>query len=740
MNIPFKLTKIKFLISKNKYRLRFISRIFYIIHKFLCKIYFSYIPSYEKQISTNRLNDIKPFPKKVLNKFYKQKTDEIIFRNYLNHEFDLLGSGWCDCNKYIKQKKISKFKLFTKKKQENFNSHNINNLNYANKSKCSEVAKYISKSYKNIDWHIDIKSGFRWSEKQWYTGIKYGNKIGSDIKYPWELARLQHLPQLTIYLNTLDKRSNKAKNIEKEIYNQILDFIAFNPPLYGVNWSCTMEVAIRAVNILMAISLMSNKEMFIWRKHNNIIINSLYDHAKYILNNLEWSKNRGNHYLTNICGILCLSSLLPETFQTNRWLSFAIAELNREIHHQFNSDGSNFEGSTAYHNLSLEMILFSVIISLNNKESRLIKISKLRPVSYNFLPFYAKTPLKNKLYKNVIFQDKKIYSLYPNSTLQLLVKACTFLEDCSDQQGMHPQVGDNDSGRFLNLRPNWKKIKNKDAKVKFKSPKNFKNSNYLFQQPLLIKNVIELAKSVGIVNSKKIKNSFYYEFGKYIAENKTFDILKPKNFYFINPYGEERNLDLLKKEIIKNNKNNFLKKEIKLPQNISDFKISYRYYPDFGIHLWKNSFIFISIRSIQKKNPFIKSHFHEDQLSITLKLNDKHIFKDFGSYIYTPFPKLRNSYRSRKIHFPTSYEPDTDKALFENLEITSVNCSYSGIKGFSGIYISEYSIDKLVMYFTNKKVLILMGSESKSNKEKFLSKDDARHKLYYSPSYGMLEN
>ena len=81
----------------------------------------------------------------------------------------------------------------------------------------------------------------------------------------------------------------------------------------------------------MAISLMSNKEMFIWRKHNNIIINSLYDHVKFILNNLEWSENRGNHYLTNICGILCLSTFLPETYIYHCDLEKKVEPIDRKI-------------------------------------------------------------------------------------------------------------------------------------------------------------------------------------------------------------------------------------------------------------------------------------------------------------------------------------------------------------------------------------------------------------------------
>lgn len=52
----------------------------------------------------------------------------------------------------------------------------------------------IDKEYKPIDWQKDFKSGFRWSAKDWYLNQR--NSV--DIKVPWEIGRLQHLPQLAL--------------------------------------------------------------------------------------------------------------------------------------------------------------------------------------------------------------------------------------------------------------------------------------------------------------------------------------------------------------------------------------------------------------------------------------------------------------------------------------------------------------------------------------------------------------
>jgi hypothetical protein len=47
-----------------------------------------------------------------------------------------------------------------------------------------------------IDWHVDPTSGFRWSASVRSSAIRYGNQPGIEVKWPWELGRLQHLPAI----------------------------------------------------------------------------------------------------------------------------------------------------------------------------------------------------------------------------------------------------------------------------------------------------------------------------------------------------------------------------------------------------------------------------------------------------------------------------------------------------------------------------------------------------------------
>jgi len=81
------------------------------------------------------------------------------------------------------------------------------------KSNAIKIIELISPDYNLIDWQLDFRSGYRWSEKFESNKIKIGNVKGADIKVPWELARFQHLPLLALfYSQNPDLETVKAEN------------------------------------------------------------------------------------------------------------------------------------------------------------------------------------------------------------------------------------------------------------------------------------------------------------------------------------------------------------------------------------------------------------------------------------------------------------------------------------------------------------------------------------------------
>ena len=94
-----------------------------------------------------------------------------------------------------------------------------------------------------IDWHRDFKSDFVWPSL-FYQDVPVTRLTdSSDAKVPWELSRCHHILSLA-RAACLFENGRYAD----EAYRQLRAWIIENPPGVGINWTNTMEVAIRAVN------------------------------------------------------------------------------------------------------------------------------------------------------------------------------------------------------------------------------------------------------------------------------------------------------------------------------------------------------------------------------------------------------------------------------------------------------------------------------------------------------------
>jgi len=233
----------------------------------------------------------------------------------------------------------------------------------------------ISNGYKIIDWQKDYNSNFRWDYK-WYKEIRYGNNLGNDIKVPWEIGRLQHLPILA-----LDYNRTESQSLFIEIKNQLFDFMASNPPKFGVQWMTSMDIGIRLVNILITLfTINSNKQQF-ENIEIELIDSYLYDHYLHIKDNIEYSEGmRGNHYLSNLCSILIYTSFTENNEGKLALLTKYRNLLDKELEFQFNGDGTNFEGSTRYHIFTNQMLLTTDLLLVNNGVEGLNK-DKLKNIS-----------------------------------------------------------------------------------------------------------------------------------------------------------------------------------------------------------------------------------------------------------------------------------------------------------------------------------------------------------------------
>ena len=212
-----------------------------------------------------------------------------------------------------------------------------------------------------LPWHADFKASHLWEPGAHFEDLRarlegdFGR--GFDVKVPWELSRFQHLPALgqALWL-TGDGR------YYAEFRAQVLDWIAGNRPGRGVNWTCAMDVAIRAVNWIWAYALF-RPEILADRPLASLLFRSLFVHGRFIVLNLEaGSGPNGNHYFADLVGLLFLGLLFRGAPEADSWRGLAITEIARENERQTGPDGVDYEASTSYHRLMTEMALTSLLL------------------------------------------------------------------------------------------------------------------------------------------------------------------------------------------------------------------------------------------------------------------------------------------------------------------------------------------------------------------------------------------
>lgn len=206
-----------------------------------------------------------------------------------------------------------------------------------------------------IRWHEDFKSGNKWKKGVFYLHQRKSTAKGADIKVPWELSRGHHLLWLgEAYLLTKEER------YAKEVVEEIEDWWKENTFMYSVNWTCTMDVAIRAVNWMYAVGMVMGSSSVSDAFVKNLY-SSLYQHGWFIFNNLERTiPYSNNHLFSDLAGLAYLGLLFKEKKRGKQWLDYAVTSLYEEIRCQVLPSGVHYERSVSYHRLMTEMVLASV--------------------------------------------------------------------------------------------------------------------------------------------------------------------------------------------------------------------------------------------------------------------------------------------------------------------------------------------------------------------------------------------
>ncbi len=558
--------------------------------------------------------------------------------NYLQGRFDVLGSGWLSWRYGALPPGREGHRMNPGPSlQSDPEGAWIEGLVTAKNLPTSRnLWRLIEGPHSPIDWQLDARSGARWSATIHALDTPIGLHRGADVKAPWELAKLQHLPRLALAygLAKLGRSGFLSATEYARVYrNQVLDFLALNPPRFGANWSTAMLAGIRIANILMAHDLFRAAGAEFDAEFERIIVGTTRKHIDCILSHLDWwdLDARNNHYLANVAGLAFGAAYLPTSEVSESILAFARNEIASEVRYQFNPDGSHFEGSSAYHAFSAEMVAWTLAI-LDAVDA---KASPPRPQA---LPSEARRRAFDASAPPPLNTDKALRGML------------SFLYAAQRPDGALLQVGDNDSGRFIRLDVQAEPTELKVLRRRYLNLRELPESDGVYWHEGALgyaSTIAALEAKLGCVASTESSTypAILHLVGGVDPSPERYPCPPPPA-----PVSSQASVKSVDQslqrdaEVLKCSEIFRPSRRLDLTKNLNRL-----FYADFGLCLLRSDHLWLAIRC-GRGHGSDGGHSHADALSFELHMDGRVYRVDPGAYVYTSLPWRRQQFRSASSH------------------------------------------------------------------------------------------
>ncbi len=210
-----------------------------------------------------------------------------------------------------------------------------------------------------FEWHRDYRHNKQAAKKFGPTLDTRDPDAVGDIKYIWEINRHQHLSALAYAMGWEQSVPYIVRSLD--------DWLRENPYLCGVNWTSSMELALRVISwsllyprieqtVVQDSSLMQR-----W-------LGSLYLHLRRIQQRQSVYSSANNHPIGELVGLYVGAVCFPLWPESAGWAAEARQSLEREIQAQVSDDGVNREQAMSYHLFTLELLLLAYAVSKNVEE------------------------------------------------------------------------------------------------------------------------------------------------------------------------------------------------------------------------------------------------------------------------------------------------------------------------------------------------------------------------------------
>lgn len=226
---------------------------------------------------------------------------------------------------------------------------------------CGRHARLWGDAYRPIEWHADgLFGGYYPALDRPRSALKSTRSRRTEIKWPWELSRVQHLPVLALAVHVLRDEEQTAR-AWREFQLQVVDWVSNNPRGLGVNWACPMDIGIRAANFAAANCLFGGFDNRSTPGWHRLFLHSMRCHLG-LLQSVLTAGTGNNHAVAEAAALYLAAAFLPVLPQRAACLQSAKTVLALQLERQVREDGTHFEGSLYYHLFTLEMWLYPAVV------------------------------------------------------------------------------------------------------------------------------------------------------------------------------------------------------------------------------------------------------------------------------------------------------------------------------------------------------------------------------------------
>lgn len=254
-------------------------------------------------------------------------------------------------------------------------------------------------------WFRNYVQGGEWPDLPARSIDYRRSDLAGGVRYCWELNRHGYFLRLALsWLLTHDLR------FAERLLADWLDWIARNPPRFGINWTSMLECALRIHTWCWSLWLLGECDRLTAPVLEQIL-GSLWQQTAEVSTNLSIGSSANNHLIGEAAGMWTFSCLFPTARYASRWMRQAQGILAREIPRQVTRDGVSVEQAVHYQVFVMEMALHAESLA--------------QQVGASFGAEYASR----------------------------MLAAAHFLQSIADSAGHVPHIGDSDDAEVLPFCP-----------------------------------------------------------------------------------------------------------------------------------------------------------------------------------------------------------------------------------------------------------------------------------------------